>query len=81
MGNYRCLNCGYDGKSFIYQFADYTYCVATNSVEPEFISAPPKWVQDLPVGSAEIGEPVGCPRCHVWGVNNFESESPDVFPI
>jgi hypothetical protein len=60
MAQYRCLNCGYDGGELICQFNDYTYCVASNEEDPEFI------------GDAEIGQPVGCPKCHAWGVDKFE---------
>jgi len=72
MAMYKCKNCGYQGKTFIYQFADYSYCVATNKDEPEYVSELPQWVRDMCFGDAEIGEPVGCPKCHSWGVNNFE---------
>jgi len=56
----------------IFQFAEYDYCVASNEDEPDFIDSSPQWVEDMTVGEAEIGEPVGCPKCHTWGVNNFE---------
>ncbi|MCK4352066.1 hypothetical protein KAW65_01515 [candidate division WOR-3 bacterium] len=70
---YKCKNCGYSGDKFVFQFNDYTYCVASNDEEPEFINCCPEWVSDkVPVGDAEIGEPVGCPECHAWGVSNFE---------
>lgn len=69
---YQCINCGYKGKRFIFQFTDYDYCVATNEDEPEFISSQPKWVEDMVVGDAEIGEHVGCPKCHSCGVDNFK---------
>jgi len=72
MSKYRCKNCGYQGKRLIFQFNDYGYCIATNSEEPEYISDMPRWVKNKGVGDAEIGEPVGCPKCHVWGVDNFE---------
>jgi hypothetical protein len=72
MNKYKCLKCGYKGKRFIFQFDDYTYCVATNEEEPDYISDIPQWVKDRNVGDAEIGEPVGCPKCHAWGVHNFE---------
>ncbi|MEO0076024.1 MAG: hypothetical protein ABIK31_08015 [candidate division WOR-3 bacterium] len=71
MLKYKCLNCGYQGKKFIFQFNSYGYCVASNEKEPEYISDVPKWVQDKHSGNAEIGEPAGCPKCHVWGINNF----------
>jgi len=72
MANYKCKNCGYTGHELVFQFTDYTYCVATNEEEPEYISKPPNWVTDKAVGDAEVGEPVGCPKCHAWGVSNFE---------
>lgn len=75
MPKYKCLYCGYSGNKLIFQFTDYTYCVATNDEEPEFIDSTPRWVEDmLIVGDAEIGEPVGCPKCHAWGVGNFSYE-------
>jgi len=69
---YKCINCGYSGKKLIFQFNDYGYCVASNEEEPEYISDVPKWVKDKAVGDAEIGEPVACPKCHAWSVDNFE---------
>ena len=69
---YKCTNCGYKGSKLIFQFTDYTYCVASNEDEPEFINSAPRWVADIDAGEAEIGEPVGCPKCHIWGVSNFE---------
>jgi hypothetical protein len=72
MPKYKCLNCGYQGKKFIFQFDDYDYCFASNEEEPEYIDGAPQWVKDKGYGDAEIGEPVGCPKCHAWGVNNFE---------
>jgi len=71
LGKYRCLSCGYDGDELIYQLTDYTYCVASNDENPEYIDSCPDWVRDG--GEAEIGEPVGCPKCHAWGVHNFET--------
>lgn len=65
---YRCNVCGYKGDRFIYQFTDYTCCVASNpkgDETPEYIKPAPEWVT---AGSAEIGEPVGCPECHAWGI-------------
>ena len=70
MARYRCLNCNYSGDELIYQFTDYTYCVASNNEEPDFIGDCPIWVQGF--GEAEIGQPVGCPECHAWGVDKFE---------
>ena len=69
---YRCTTCGYAGDRFIFQFNDYTYCVASNEEEPEYLEAIPDWVIALPVGDAEIKDPVGCPQCHAWGVTNFD---------
>jgi hypothetical protein len=71
MGRYKCKSCRYDGDKFVFQFNDYTYCVASNGDDPEYIGACPDWVP-VSVGDAEIGEPVGCPKCHAWGVGNFE---------
>jgi hypothetical protein len=76
MPKYKCLNCGYSGSKLIFQFTDYTYCIATNDTEePEYINKYPEWIKKhcfggIP-GEAEIGEPVGCPKCHAWGVSNF----------
>ena len=72
MGKYRCKNCGYSGDKFVFQFNEHTYCIASNGEEPEFIDCCPEWVREKEVGDAEIGEPVGCPRCHAWGVSEFE---------
>lgn len=72
MRRYRCLNCGYSGPKLIYQFTDYTYCVASNDEDPQFIDDCPVWVRDKGLGEAEIGEPVGCPKCHAWGTDRFE---------
>jgi len=69
-GKYKCLNCGYNGNELIFQLNDYAYCVASNKEEPEYFGIAPEWARDK--GDAEIGEPVGCPKCHAWGVNNFE---------
>lgn len=68
MAEYKCKNCGYDGNELIFQFTDYTYCVASNDDDLEYIDVCPDWVNE---GDAEIGEPVGCPKCHAWGVDNF----------
>ena len=70
MAQYKCLNCNYDGDELVYQFNDYTYCIASNDEAPEYVDGCPDWVKDK--GDAEIGEPVGCLKCRVWGVNNFE---------
>jgi len=72
MGEYKCKNCGYMWSDLIFQCSTYGYCVATNAEEPEYLSEPPDWVTDKAVGDAEIGEPVGCPKCHTWGISNFE---------
>ena len=72
MEQYRCSNCGYSGDKLVYQFNDYTYCVASNDEEPDFIDGCPAWVNDKGLGDAEIGEPVGCPECHAWGVDKFQ---------
>ena len=70
---YKCKKCGYSGKKFVFQFTEYTYCVASNDNEPEYLSAYPKWIdKHCQGGDAEIGKPVGCPKCHAWGVNEFE---------
>ncbi len=74
MPKYKCKNCGYRGKELIFQFNDYSYCIASNEEEPEHITCKlPEWVEET--GDAEIGEPVGCPKCHSWGVNDFEMVS------
>ena len=73
MAKYKCLNCGYKGNELIFQFTDYTYCLATNEIEPEYKEGIPDWVtKKLSFGEAEIGKPVGCPKCHSWGIINFE---------
>lgn len=71
MAKYRCKNCGYRGRKLIFQFNDYGYCIATNEEKPEHLSCEvPNWVKWT--GDAEISEPVGCPKCHAWSVDNFE---------
>jgi hypothetical protein len=72
---YKCKNCGYGGKELVFQFTDHGYCVASNKGKSDFISSAPGWVTDMAVGDAEIGEPVGCPKCHAWGGYNFETIS------
>jgi len=72
MGRYRCTNCDYSGKELIYQYNDYGHCVASNDDDPDYIDECPDWVRDAGFGDAEIGQPVGCPECHVWGVDKFE---------
>ena len=70
MPKYRCKSCGYKGRNLIFEFNDYGYCVATNREEPDYVGVVPKWVEGK--ADAEIGEPAGCPKCHGWGVHNFE---------
>ena len=72
MAKYKCLNCGYAGDTLVFQFNDYGYCVATNSLDPDYIGSAPEWVSAQGFGAAEIGEPVACPSCHAWGITNFE---------
>ena len=72
---YKCKNCGYGGKELVFKFTDHGYCVASNKDEANFISSAPSWVMDMAVSDAEIEEPVGCPKRHVWGENNFEKIS------
>lgn len=72
MKKYKCKNCGYSGDKLIYEFNDYGYCIASNEEEPEYISDITKWVKDKGLGEAKISEPVGCPKCHAWGIGNFE---------
>ncbi len=72
MGKYRCLNCGYSGDNLVFQFTDYTYCVASNDEKKEYLSAYPAWIDSLGVGDAETGDPVGCPQCHTWGTDKFD---------
>ena len=50
---YKCKNCGYSGDKFVFQFNDYTYCIASNGEEPEFVDRCPEWVFDKVVGGAE----------------------------
>lgn len=66
------MNCGHKGEEFIFSFTDYSYCVASNEEATEYVDDVPQWVKDKGVGEAEIGEPVGCPKCRIWGVNNFK---------
>jgi len=72
LGKYRCQKCGYSGNDLVFQLTDYTYCVASNDEEKEYVSTSPDWVDSLGLGNAEIGEPVGCPQCHVWGTGKFD---------
>jgi hypothetical protein len=69
---YRCKICGYSGKEFIFEMDDFSYCLASNRSEPEYMGKPPEWLEDKGPGEAIIGEIVGCPRCHAWGNDNFE---------
>ena len=64
MKKYKCKTCGYDGNKLIYQLNDYTYCVASNEENPEYVSDCPEWVKEKASGDAELGEPVACPKCH-----------------
>lgn len=73
MRKYKCKKCGYDGNELIYQFNDYTYCVASNEEEPEYLGDCPNWVKERGFGEARIEEPVGYPKCHTWGVDKFET--------
>ncbi len=75
MRKYRCKTCGYQGDEFVFQFDLYTYCRATNEEEPQYIDDAPDWVKRKNCGDGSIGQPVGCPKCHSWGVNNFEEVS------
>lgn len=72
MSKYKCKNCGHQCTKFVFQFNEYSYCIASNTAEPEFISDAPKWVKEKGVGEAKMGEPVGCLKCHAWGIHNFE---------
>ncbi len=72
MPAYRCTNCGYSGDKFIFQFNEYTYCVASNEEEPDYLEEMPEWVSNLGFSDADIEDPVGCPQCHAWGVTKFE---------
>lgn len=69
---YKCKKCGYKGQKLIFQYNDYNYCFASNEDNPDFIDDSPKWVKDLSCGESEIGEPIGCPKCHAWGDGSFE---------
>lgn len=73
MKKYLCKNCGHQGEKLIFELNDYVYCLATNFPEdPEYLAESPQWVRDKEFGSAEIGNPVGCPKCHAWGNDKFE---------
>lgn len=69
---YRCKICGYGGEKFVFEFNDFGYCLASNSNEPEYVGKAPAWVENKGLGEAEIGEIVGCPKCHAWGNDKFE---------
>lgn len=72
MTKYKCNNCGYSGHELIFQFNLYTYCVATNQADPEYMAEAPDCLLEKGYGEAQILEPVSCPKCHAWGVHNFE---------
>lgn len=72
---YKCASCGTRGAELVFEFTDDSYCVASNDEDPEYVDSAPQWVADKGVGSAEIGEPVGCLKCQAWGVSNFEEVS------
>ncbi len=69
---YKCINCGYKGNELIYQLNDYSYGVATNDAEPEYIGSMPDWVMQKGLSDIKIGLPIGCPNCHAWGTHNFK---------
>ncbi|HII54030.1 hypothetical protein COT30_02825 [Candidatus Micrarchaeota archaeon CG08_land_8_20_14_0_20_49_17] len=73
MKRYKCTNCGYAGKNLVYQFTDYTYCLASNEEEPTYGGETPAWVKEKNTGDGTIGNPVGCQKCHAWGVDKFEA--------
>ena len=50
MAKYKCVNCGYSGKDFVFQLTEYTYCMATNEDEPEYESGVPSWVKNKCIG-------------------------------
>lgn len=56
----------------MFQFNDYGYCLASNGEAPDYLGDAPDWVKQQGVGDAGIGDPVGCPSCHTWGLDNFE---------
>jgi len=60
---WTCEICGDDTPdNLVFDMTDYTRCLATNNDEKEYRGKPPAiWLVDGV--SAEIGEPVGCPRC------------------
>ena len=73
MGRWRCKKCGYDGDELVFEFTSYEYCMATNAEEPDHIDNVPDWVNEMGLGSGDIGRgPLGCPKCHAWGEDNFE---------
>lgn len=69
---YRCKICGYSGRKFIFELNDFDYCLASNTDEPKYMGKSPVWLEDKGLGEAEIGEIVGCPKCHAWGNDKFE---------
>lgn len=69
---YRCKICGYKGKKFIFELNDHSYCLASNTEEPEYIGEPPVWVKNKGVGDAKVESIVGCPKCRAWGEDRFE---------
>lgn len=71
MSRYKCLSCGYCGDELVCELTDYSYCVASNEMQPDYVSTSPDWVEKRHLGAAEIGPPVGCPKCHAWGEGNF----------
>lgn len=71
MAKYRCIECGYDGDNLVFSLTDYTYCVATNEEDPEYVEEAAEWIETKSVGYEEIGEPIGCPVCHAWGEDKF----------
>ena len=72
MAKYKCKQCGYKGKDMVYEFNLYTFCVASNDEEPEYISDAPDWIRREGYSEADIGNPIGCPRCHALGEDNFQ---------
>lgn len=69
MTKYKCKKCGYEGDRLVFTLTNYSYCIASNDDDPEYMGMAQEWVT---AGIAEIGEPVGCPECHNWGVAEFE---------
>ena len=72
---WKCIKCNKVHKKYIFEFNDYSYCIASNEEEPEFEEMAQdnkklKWFSDF--GDAKIGEPVGCLVCKTRDTNNFE---------